>query len=141
MNIEEVDSIRFQERVKVIGFECVDPNLHMIEWLGRGRDVRQFIVNDVETELYVQDRNAQVLSIECTSEPEYETKIKQQGTREKGIVSQFAVTFPLSVRVKAGTGAIWALLVRQSYNATALDVPENRQLMLNFLIVGQQEMK
>lgn len=77
MNIEEVDSIRFQERVKVIGFECVDPNLHMIEWLGRGRDVRQFIVNDVETELYVQDRNAQVLSIECTSEPEYETKIKQ----------------------------------------------------------------
>ena len=138
---EKITSIRSQEQIGIRGFACIDSNLHMLEWLGRGRDVRQFVVNDVETELYLQDQGAQVLSIECTSDPKYETNVKREGMSQKGIVSQFAVTFPLRVRVRASTGATWVLAVHHNYNATDLDVPGHRKLTLNFQIVGQPEIE
>ena len=138
---EKITSIRSQEQIGVSGFACIDPNLHMLEWLGRGRDVRQFVVNDVETELYSQDQGAQVLSIECMADPKYETKVKREGMSQKGIVSQFAVTFPLRVCVRASTGATWALTVQHHYSAVDLDVPGQRKLTLNFQVVGQQEAK
>jgi len=142
MSIEEkIASIRSQEQIGICGFACIDPNLHMLEWLGRGSDVRQFVVNDVEAELYSQDQGAQVLSIECTADPEYETKVKRQGASQKGVVSQFAVTFPLRVCVRASIGATWALTVRHNYSAVDLDVPGQHKLTLNFQIEGQQEVK
>lgn len=137
--VEKVSSMRSHEQIDIRGFAVVEPNLHMIEWLGLGRDVRQFVVKDVEAELYGQDKGAQVLSVECMDEPSYETKAKRQGSGQKGIVSQFSVTFSLSVRVRSSSGATWALAVRHSYVATGLDVPGGRRLVLNFEIVGQQE--
>jgi len=136
---ERVTSMRSPEKVEVRGFTRVDPNLHMIEWLGLGRDVRQFVVKDVESELYAQDKGAQVLSVECTREPSYETKAKRQGSSSKGVVSQFSVTLPLSICVRAGNGTIWTLAVQHNYTATGLDEPGGRKLTLNFQIVGQQE--
>lgn len=139
MAYEKVTSMRLSEQVDVHGFACVDPNLHMIEWLGRGRDIRQFVVQDVESELYAQDKGAQVLSVECTGEPLYETKVKREGSSSRGVVSQFSVTLPLDIRVRASSGVVWALVVQHNYSATGLDEPGGRKLTLNFQILGQQE--
>lgn len=134
-------SIRPREQIEVRGFESIDPNLHMVEWLGRGKEVRQFVVGDVESELYAQDRDAQVISVECIGEPEYETKIKRQDSGSRGILSQFALTLPLRIRVRAGGGSTWVLVVRHNYSAVDLDVPGQRKLTLNFQIVGQPEIE
>ena len=136
---KSVASLRHPARIDISGFECVDENVHMIEWLGKGRDFRQFIASDIESELYAQDQGAQVLSVGCTSEPAYESKIKRQGDSSQGVLVQFSVTFPLVVCVKATGGVIWILGVQHNYHATDLDVPGQRKLKLNFTIVSQSQ--
>ncbi|WP_215782421.1 hypothetical protein [Paludibacterium sp. B53371] len=96
---------------------------------------------DVESELYAQDKNAQVLSVDCIGEPGYETKIKRQNFGPAGILSQFSLTLPLRIRVRTSGGDVWILLVMQNYSAVDLDVPGQRKLTLNFKIVGQPKIE
>lgn len=136
-----VSSLRPGERVEIFGFENTDNIVHMIEWLRKGRDFRQFVVNDVEAELYAQDEGAQLLSISCNSEPECETKAKRQsGSDSKAILTQFSILFPLSLRVRAGNNAVWKLDVMHNYRATNMDMPDKFELMLDFTIVRHQPM-
>jgi len=112
----------------------------MIEWLGKGKDFRQFIVNDIETELYAQDSNSQLLSVNCVAKPECETKlIRQNEADQKGILTQFSVTFPVVLQVKAGNSGVWRLNVKHNYSASNLNVPGNHKLRLNFTIVSQSQ--
>jgi hypothetical protein len=133
-----VASLRKGLSVEISGFELADDGAHMIAWLGKGKDFRQFIVNDVETELYAQDKTAQVLSVRCKSTPRYETRARPDNDgSSKAVVTSLSVTFPLVVRVRASNGKVWQLDINHNYFGTNLDVPAKRKLDLNFGIVGQ----
>jgi hypothetical protein len=133
-----VASQHVPERIEVSGFEAADDSVHMLEWMRKGRDFRQFVINDIETELYAQDANSQLLSVNCKAKPNFETKVKTSQDAQSGVVTQFLAAFPVSLRVRAGNGAVWRLDVEHSYQATNLDVPGEFQLRLNFTIVGHQ---
>ncbi len=133
-----VPSIKPGASVEISGFEAADEDSHMIAWLGKGKDFRRFVVKDVESELYAQDRGAQVLSVHCQSKPDYQTRTQPtHDASSKAIVTGLSVTFPLAVRVRAADGKIWRLDIRHSYVATNLDSPGNQKLILNFDVVGQ----
>src|SRR4030065_2059151 len=128
-----VASLKNGSFVEISGFEAVDESTHMIVWLGKGKEFRKFVVNDVETELYAQDKGAQLLSVHCKSTPKYETKARPNNDRtSKAIVTSFSVTFPLAVRVRASNGEVWRLDVNHNYVATNLDEPGQQKLALNF---------
>jgi hypothetical protein len=111
----------------------------MIEWLRCGSNFRQFIVNDAEVELYAQDKEAQLLSVMCTAKPKYETKAKRQpGNSAQAILAELSITFPLSLRVRAGNGSIWRLNVMHNYHATNMDNSDRFNLRLNFMIIEHQ---
>ncbi|MGE7955219.1 hypothetical protein ACQKQA_01245 [Pseudomonas sp. NPDC089530] len=108
----------------------------MLEWMRRGRDFRQFVVHDIETELYAQDDSSQLLSVSCKAKPHFETKVKTDCQSESGRVTQLFAVFPISLRVRAANGVVWKLDVEHSYQATDLDVPGKFKLRLNFTIIG-----
>lgn len=135
-NVIFVSSAKKPAQVEVSGFEHADDSAHMIEWLGKGKDFRLFITSDVEAELYAQDPGSQLLSINCTAKPEYQTKLLRQSDRGQGILSEFSVTFSIMLRVMAANGVVWSLGVRHNYHASNLEVPGNHKLQLNFTIVS-----
>ncbi|MES1195665.1 MAG: hypothetical protein ABUL58_01820 [Steroidobacter sp.] len=135
-----VESLNAPHKIKVEGFEVVEKASHMLQWLGKGDNFREYIVNDIEKELYAQDRGSQLMSVLCKSEPNYETKaIKNSVDSSKVVVTQFSVTFPLIVKIRASDGQEWSLDVQYNYTATNLNNPGQKQLALNFTIIGQEK--
>jgi len=141
-NSEKVGNVvlsqHIPEKVEVSGFEPADDSVHMIEWIRKGRNFRQFVIYDLETELYAQDPGAQLLSAKCKAKPSFETRVKTDQTSQLGVVTQFSILFPISLRVRSANGAIWKLDVEHSYHATNLDLTDKFQLKLNFTIIGHQ---
>lgn len=135
---ETVVSLHPQEKVNVSGFEFADGDSHMIEWIRKGRDFRQFVVNDIEVELYAQDTSAQLLSVECKARPRIETKVRQEGGASRVVVTQMLIDFPIALRVQSTNGEVWKLDISHSYHATNMDVPEKFHLRLDFTILGHQ---
>lgn len=134
-----VDSQHVPEQIEISGFEAADDDVHMLEWLRKGRNFRQFVINDIEAELYAQDANSQLLSVNCKAKPNFETKVKtDQPSAQRGVVTQFLAAFPVSLRIRAADGVVWRLDVEHSYQVTNMDVPGEFQLRLNFTIVGHQ---
>ncbi|MGE8179851.1 hypothetical protein [Pseudomonas fluorescens] len=131
-----IASLHVPEQIEVSGFEAADDSVHMLEWMRRGRDFRQFVVHDIETELYAQDDSSQLLSVSCKAKPHFETKVKTDCQSESGRVTQLFVVFPISLRVRVANGVVWKLDVEHSYQATDLDVPGKFKLRLNFTIIG-----
>jgi hypothetical protein len=111
----------------------------MIEWLGRGPAFREFMVNDVERELYAQDPNAQLLSLKITGEPQQETKLLplNDGTSHSALTS-FLIKVPISLIVKAGDARCWCLQVALGYVASKLNLPGQHTLQLSFDILNAQ---
>ena len=83
----------------------------MLEWMRRGRDFRQFVVHDIETELYAQDDSSQLLSASCKAKRNFETKVKTDCQSESGRVTQLFVVFSISLRVRAANGVVWCGVV------------------------------
>jgi hypothetical protein len=133
-----VESQHVPERIDISGFETADDSVHMLEWMRKGRDFRQFVVHDIEAELYAQDTSSQLLSVNCKTKPNFETKVRTDNQGQSGVVTQFFAAFPISLRVRAANGAVWKLDVEHSYQATNLNVPDEFQLRLNFTIIGHQ---
>lgn len=52
--------------VELSGFDQADEQVHMLEWLGNGRDFRQFVAEDIEVKLCAQDAGSELLSLQCT---------------------------------------------------------------------------
>ena len=133
-----VSSINKPQKIDISGFEQADNAAHMLDWLGKGKNFRQYIVTDIEKELYAQDKDSQLISVHCKSVPKYETKaIKEDGDSSKAIVTQFDVTFPLIIKIRAGNGQIWVLDVKHNYIASDLNEPNQQKLRFNFTIIGQ----
>lgn len=130
-----VESIKLPNKVEVLGFEYLDKNACMIEWLRKGGDCQEFITLDLESELYAQDQGAQLLFVHLNSQPSFETRVRKDESGKQAIVTHFSVTFPISLRVKASNGVVWLLDVKHNYQAENMDVPERFQLRLNFTIV------
>jgi hypothetical protein len=135
---ESMPSLNGGAPIEVSGFEVADGDVHMLEWLGRGTDFRQFVVRDVETELVTQDKGSRLLSVACKTKPEYKTYARpnNDGTA-LATLTRFSVTFPLVLRVRASNGRVWRLDVKHNYYATNLDTPGKRNIKLNFEIVKQ----
>lgn len=134
---EQIPSFHVPAQVDISGFDAVDDSLHMIEWLRRGRNFRHFVVNDLETELYAQDSNAQLLSVDCGT-PEFETRLRPESPSDKAVVTHFGVVFPVLARVTGGDGRRWKLQVRLGYQATNMDGQGKFNLQMNFTIVGHE---
>lgn len=134
---DSVASIRPPSRVAIKGFEHADDEIHMLEWLGKGKDFRQFFMNDLEHELYRQDPGSLLISAECLAKPEYVSKaLKDDPQASKAILTEFSVVMPLLARVRASSGQLWRLKIDFGYHMTGMDVPGNRKLQLNFQIVS-----
>jgi uncharacterized HAD superfamily protein len=137
-NAATVASLNNGFQVMVSGFEVVDENTHMIEWVGKGKDFRKFVVNDIEAELYAQDKGSQLISVHCKSVPDYKTFARPGAVeKSKAILTRFKVTFPLAVKVRASNGKVWKLTVEHNYFATNLDMPGQHRLEQNFKVVDQ----
>jgi hypothetical protein len=135
---DSVASIKAPGRVALKGFELADDAVHMLEWLGRGPDFRSFVVRDVETELYAQDAGAQLLSLECMSRPEYETRaLPREDDPSLATVTGFSVIFALRARVTGSDGTTWRLEMKHSYVASSLDTPPERRVQMQFQVVAQ----
>jgi hypothetical protein len=135
---ESVASSKVPARIALNGFGLASDGAHMIEWLGRGKDFRSFVASDIETELYAQDPGAQLLSLECTATPEYETRAvpRNDGTT-LATVTYFAVTFPLVAHVASSGRETWRLEIRHGYIMSNMDKPADRKLHMRFQIVAQ----
>ena len=137
--MEYVQSSRPNQRVEISGFEKADDSVHMIEWLRKGVDFRQFVVSDVEAELYAQDAAARLLSVTCNSDLQCETKARRiLGNETQAVLTAMSITFPLTVRVRASNGAMWLLDVMHNYQASHMDRQGEFELRLNFTIVGSR---
>jgi len=134
--VSNIASINAPHLIEISGFEKCDDAAHMFEWLGRGRDFRQFVARDVEEELYRQTPGAQLLSMSCDDKPELVTKVKPQGTGSTAVVTDLRATFLLTVRVAAADGAVWRLQIRHGYEASNIHFRDARQLRLNFTIMA-----
>ncbi|HWG87182.1 MAG TPA: hypothetical protein VN679_05320 [Candidatus Acidoferrales bacterium] len=132
-----VPSIHKPSVIDVSGFEEADESLHMIEWLRRGKDFREFVTSDIESELYAQDSGAQLLSLEC-EKPELQTNMRRDVVNNRAIVTEFCIVFPVRLTVKGGDGRLWKLEVKHGYKATNMDVPGNFKLTMNFSIMDHQ---
>ena len=131
---ESMNSINKGKTIEISGFDCADKSTHMIEWLGRGKDYRSFVVADVEKELYKQQPGSQLIKLECTGEPELLTgALPTNGDESKVILAKFSVTFPLKATVNL-SGQIWVLSIDQNYYAENLNVPNKHKLTLNFTV-------
>lgn len=137
--MEYVRSLHLGQRVEVIGFERTDDSAHMIEWLQKGADFRQFVVSDVEVELYAQDAASQLLSVTCNSDLVCETQARRiAGNEMQAVLTAMSITFPLTVVVRAGNGVLWQLDVMHKYQASNMDQQDEFKLRLDFTIVGSR---
>lgn len=59
----------------------------MMEWLWKGNDFRQFVIHDLEGELYAQDSGSQLLSVWLQSQPDLETKVRKESSGTQAIVT------------------------------------------------------
>lgn len=128
--------------IRIEGFSCIDEISNMMSWLGRGKDYRRFIIEDLERELYEQDSGSQLISITLEGAPKYETKLlkKAQEDRE-AIVSRFVVMLPINLIVKSTNGDKWKLKVELKYKAINIESPEEFKLTFYFDIVNHQQIK
>ena len=130
-----VPSINPGHNIEIVDFDLATDVEHMIGLLGRGRDCRTFVVNDIEAELYRQTPGAQLLAVRCNEKPEVVTRAIGEGSGNTVVVESMRVTFPVTARVMTSDGAIWKLDIRHSYDATNLNLPvDQRQLRLDFEI-------
>jgi hypothetical protein len=113
----QVPSLNPPHQVETSGFELADHAAHMLAWLGKGEDSRQFVVSDIEDGIYRQAPDSQVLEVRCNDKPELTTAVQSDNGDSRATVDGFRVTFPLTVRVKT-PGAVWKLDVQHSYEAT-----------------------
>jgi hypothetical protein len=134
---DRISSLHKPNVIGVSGFEEADESLHMIEWLRRGKDFREFVVSDIESELYAQDGGAQLLSVDC-GKPELQTKMRRDVTNNRAIVTKLDIVFPVRLSVKGSDGSLWRLDVRHGYVAENMDVPDGFKLTMNFTIVSHQ---
>ncbi|BFM05337.1 hypothetical protein [Halioxenophilus aromaticivorans] len=133
---ESMESINKGKSIEISGFDCAEKSVHMIEWLGLGKDYRKFVVSDVEGELYKQQPGSQLLKLQCTGEPELLTgALPQNGDESKAILTLFSATFPLEATVNLG-GEVWVLTIDQNYYAENLNIPNERKLTQNFNVKG-----
>jgi len=136
---ESMESIIKGRSIEISGFDCAEKSVHMIEWLGRGKDYSKFVVSDVESELYKQQAGSQLLKLQCTGEPELLTgALPQNGDESKAILTRFSATFPLKATVNLG-GEIWILTIDQNYYAENLNIPNERKLTQNFTVKGSEK--
>jgi hypothetical protein len=133
---ESMESINQGQSIEISGFDCAEKSAHMIEWLGRGKDYRKFVVSDVEGELYKQQPGSQLLKLICTDEPELLTgALPQNGDESKAILTRFSVTFPLEATINL-SDEVWVLSIDQNYYAENLNIPNERKLTQNFTVKG-----
>ncbi|MFB9035033.1 hypothetical protein ACULMG_01060 [Xanthomonas arboricola pv. corylina] len=139
INMNRIQSLHPGHAIELIGFERADDSVHMIGWLRKGFEFRNFVVNDLEVELYAQNPDSQLLSVICKTDLLYETQARRvPGNEVTGVLTAMSVTFPLEVRVRAGNGVVWQLDVMQAYKATNMDLDSDFRLNLDLNIVSSR---
>jgi hypothetical protein len=134
-----IPSLHAPHQIEARGFDKADRFAHMIGWLGRGADFRQFVTKDIETEIYSQTPGAQVRAVVCKEEPVCRTSVKQQEAGQPGIVTDVSVTFPMALEVRSDDAALWGLDVNLSYVAANIHLTDQRRtLRLDFVILAHR---
>lgn len=135
----KVESLRESIKVSVVGFEIIDEYVEMIRWLRKGTNFRQFVIGDIEHELYSQDGGAQLLSVRCREKPKLQTKALRRSPNDtQAIVTQFSIMFPLALRIQGSDVRMWNLEVEHSYHASNMEKEGKFALRLDFTVVDQQ---
>ncbi|WP_263262281.1 hypothetical protein [Pseudomonas sp. RIT-PI-S] len=139
MNLHKVPSIKTGFSIEVHGFEKAESYLHMIEWLGRGKNINTFLTQDSEKELYLQDEGSRLLSAELLEVSEVESKAVQQGHTDQGILKEFKINFLMRFHIISSTKETWELKVGQRYLSGNLDVPEKSYLQMSFDVIEARQ--
>jgi hypothetical protein len=109
-----IASVNSGQQVQTDGFEQADPAAHMLAWLGRPGSVEEFVVGDVEAELYRQTPNAQLLSLHLVDAPAVETQARPVEGASQVAVEAFEATLPLVAEVNRD-GEHWMLSLNVRY--------------------------
>lgn len=136
-----VPSVNPATHVAVSGLDLNGDAREMISWLGRGTNHHEFVTHDVERELYSQTPGAQLLSLDCSAPPRFETDAVEQGPGAGYSVTAIKVTFPLDLRIRTSDDILWKLQVDHCYEA--LNVHRNdarRQLKLHFTVTAHEQL-
>ncbi len=136
---ESIGSLNSGKTVEVVGFDCADERMHMIDWLGLGTNYRSFVISDVEEALYAQKPDSQLLKIECITTPEMLTAVlPNEGDVSKAVLTKFSAIFPLKATVRF-SGEIWILTIDQNYLAEDMEIPEGKKLTKKFTVIGSEQ--
>jgi len=124
------------DEIQIIGFDCAEESVHMIEWLGFGKDPKSFVPKDIQIELLKQQPDSKLIKLECKSEPKLSTNVLAQSKNDdKAIVTTFSATFPVEATIELGDST-WILSIEHNYIIKNMETTDNRQLTQNFNIIG-----
>jgi hypothetical protein len=136
---ESIESINDKTQVELIGFECAEKITAKIENLGFGRNYRAFVTKDIEETLYSQQQDSQLVSLECTREPEYVTvKLSSRNDDTMDDSEGLSVTFFLKAEVKL-SGTTWLLNIDQEYFAQDSGIPGKPNVTKTFNVSGSKQ--
>ncbi len=137
---ESISSITNKTKVELIGFECAEKITEKVAILGFGSDYRVFVTKDIEEALYRQQPDSQLISLECTREPEY-TTMKLSSRNDDAIEDDsegVSVTFFLKAEVKL-SGTIWLLNISHEYFAQDSGVQGKSDVTKTFEVSGTSQ--
>lgn len=131
-----VQSINPDRQVSVSGADVAAGAAHMYEWLGRSGAFPEFVIHDIEEELYRQTPGAQVQEVWFTAEPHLKTSAARDGDGSGAVVTGLSVIFFVTVRIGMSDGIVWKLDVQHGYHASDIHQSEHRKLRIDFVITA-----
>ncbi|MBN7820430.1 hypothetical protein [Bowmanella yangjiangensis] len=117
----------------ITGFECADEVKEIIHLIGRGDDPKQFIAQDVQTELSRQQPGSVLTKLHCEGSPELKAATSVDYTSGEKVLSRLSVSFPVQVSVEVN-GETVEMAVDQLYLAENLDQTEGRKVTQKFIV-------
>lgn len=117
---------------ELIGFDCGEKSIHMIEWLGLGENYKTFVSNTIQDELYKQQPKSTIKQLTCTAEPILLTKaLTQQSTDTAAMLTELSVTFLVDALVELNEET-WLISIKQNYTIKNMHLSNDRVLLKSF---------
>lgn len=126
---------------ELIGFDCGEKNIHMIEWLGLGANYKEFVSNTIQDELYKQQPLSNISQLACTAEPILLTKaLTKHSTDTVAVLTELSVTFLVDALVELN-GDTLLVSIRQNYTMKNMQMSSDRVLLKTFNIQSVKKIK
>ena len=133
-----IASVNPGQQIRTDGFEQADSAAHMLAWLRRPGSVEEFVVGDVEAELYRQTPNAQLLSLHLVDVPVVETQARPVEGARQAAVEAFEATMSLIAEVNRD-GERWMLSLNVRYRLRSSPSATPPELDFDFQVLAAKQ--